>query len=134
MLMTLYRLGVIPSLSRPRVHEDNPYSESLFKTLQYTAGYPKFFSGTTHAMEWMAEFVNWYNTCHLHSGIGYVPPPQRHEGTEAEILAIRNRTFEEAREKHPQRWSRKREIWSAPEKVYLNLAEETRKSLQEKSA
>lgn len=134
MLMTLYRLGVIPSFSRPRVHDDNPYSESLFKTLKYTAGYPNCFSDSSHAREWMAEFVHGYNTRHLHSGIGYVTPQQRHEGTAAEILAIRNRTFEEAREKHPERWSRKRKIWSAPETVFLNPSEETRKSLQEKSA
>ncbi|MGH9439914.1 MAG: IS3 family transposase, partial [Terriglobia bacterium] len=79
MLMTLYALGVIPSFSRPRVSDDNPYSEALFKTLKYTAGYPKYFRDLTHAREWMASFVNWYNTEHLHSGIGYVTPQQRHE-------------------------------------------------------
>lgn len=134
MLMTLYRLGVIPSFSRPRVHDDNPYSESLFKTLKYTAGYPKCFSGPSHAREWIAEFVDWYNTRHVHSGIGYVTPQQRHEGTAAQILEKRNRVFEEAWKRHPERWSGKRKIWTAPDKVFLNPSEETRKSLQEKSA
>jgi hypothetical protein len=59
--------------------------------------------GTSHAREWMAEFVNGYNTRHLHSGIGYVTPDQLHDRTAAQILAIRNRTFEEARRKHPER-------------------------------
>ena len=66
MLMTLYNLSVIPSFSRPRVSDDNPYSESLFKTLKYAAGYPKHFQDLSHARQWMAGFVDRYNTAHLH--------------------------------------------------------------------
>lgn len=127
MLMTLYNLGVIPSFSRPRVSDDNPYSESLFKTLKYTAGYPKYFRDLLHAREWMAAFVNWYNTEHLHSGIGYVTPQQRHEGSAALILDARNRTLEEAHRLHPERWSRKPKKWAAPEVVYLNPSFETKR-------
>ena len=126
MLMTLYNLGVIPSFFRPRVSDDNPYSESLFKTLKYTAGYPKYFRDRSHAREWMAGFVNWYNTEHLHSGIGYVTPQQRHEGTATTILDARNRTLEEARRLHPERWSREPKKWTAPEVVYLNPSVETK--------
>ena len=103
MLMTLYNLGVIPSFSRPRVSDDNPYSESLFKTLKYTAGYPKHFRDLAHAREWMAAFVNWYTTEHLHCGIGYVSPQQRHEGNARAILEARKRTLEEAHRPHPER-------------------------------
>jgi transposase InsO family protein len=128
MLMTLYKLGVLPSFSRPRVCDDNPYSESLFKTLKYTTGYPKYFWDVSSAREWMATFVDWYNTQHLHSGIGYVTPQQRHEGSAVEIVAARNRTLEEAYQKHPERWSKKPKKWTAPAVVYLNPSLETRKS------
>ena len=134
MLMTLYRLGVIPSFSRPRVHDDNPYSESLFKTLKYTAGYPKYFLNLEHAREWMARFVDWYNNEHLHSAIGYVTPQQRHTGDSKAILESRNRTFENAYRKHPERWSRKPKRWSAPEIVFLNPTAKTKESQRKKVA
>jgi putative transposase len=134
MLMTLYYLGIIPSFSRPRVHDDNPYSESLFKTLKYTAGYPKYFRNLDQAREWMARFVDWYNNEHLHSGIGYVTPQQRHDGSAQVILEIRNRTFEKANRKHPERWSRKLKLWVAPETVYLNPTFETKELRRKKVA
>ena len=134
MLMTLYNLGVIPSFSRPRVSDDNPYSESLFKTLKYTAGYPKYFRDLSHAREWMAAFLDWYNTEHLHSAIGYVTPQQRHDGTAATILEARNRTLEQAYRLNPQRWSRKRKQWTAPDLVYLNPSLENKRSARESAA
>ena len=126
MLMTLYLLSVIPSFSRPRVHDDNPYSESLFKTLKYTAGYPKYFRDLDHARQWMGAFVDWYNTRHLHSAIGYVTPQQRHDGTAQALLDTRNRTLAAAHHRHPERWSRAPALWSSPEVVYLNPTAETR--------
>jgi len=128
MLMTLYNLGVIPSFSRPRVSDDNPYSESLFKTLKYTAGYPRYFRDLTHAREWMATFIDWYNTRHLHSGIGYVTPQQRHEGTAKAILEARNRTVGQAYQRHPERWSRRPKKWTSPDTVYLNPTPERKLS------
>lgn len=74
MLMTFYRLEVMPSFSRPRVSDDNPYSESLFKTMKYHVEYPQNFADIGTAHSWLAGFVDWYNTQHRHSGIGYVPP------------------------------------------------------------
>jgi putative transposase len=133
-LMTLYHLGVIPSFSRPRVSDDNPYSESLFKTLKYTVGYPKHFKDLTHAREWMASFIDWYNTKHLHSSIGYVTPQQRHDGSDMRILESRNRTIEAAYKKHPERWSKLPKRWKAPSIVYLNPTAETRKSIRENTA
>ena len=131
MLMTLYLLGVIPSFSRPRVHDDNPYSESLFKTLKYTVGYPKYFRDLNHARQWMSGFVDWYNTAHLHSGIGYVTPQQRHDGTAQTILDARNRTLAAAYARHPERWNKPPKRWSAPATVYLNPTVETRTLLDE---
>jgi len=79
MLATLQRLGIFPSFSRPSVSDDNPYSESLFKTLKYCPQYPsKPFSSTDAANGWVEEFVHWYNEVNLHSGIKFVTPSSRH--------------------------------------------------------
>jgi transposase InsO family protein len=92
MLATLQRLGVVPSFSRPSVSDDNPYSESLFRTLKYTPAYPgKPFQSLSAAREWVHRFVQWYNEEHRHSAIGYVTPGQRHRGEEVTILADRER-------------------------------------------
>lgn len=119
MLMKLYDLGVTTSFSRPRVSEDNPYSESLFKTLKYRPSYPGRFDSIASAKEWVANFVNWYNYEHRHSGIGYVTPHQRHTGADKGIFKQRNLTYENAKNSCPQRWSGSRKEWSYTEKVRL---------------
>jgi len=134
MIMTLYTLGVLPSFSRPRVSNDNPYIESLFKTLKYTAGYPGQFKDIFHARAWMADFVNWYNTEHRHSAIGYVTPAQRKSGEHKEILKTRNKTMEQARQLHPERWGKRVRIWNATEEIFLNPNAETKERLNQKSA
>jgi len=89
---TLEKLGVIPSYSRPHVSDDNPFSESLFRTMKYRPEYPtKAFLSQEAAEEWVAGFVRWYNTQHLHSAIRFVTPEQRHEGLDEEILNNRRR-------------------------------------------
>jgi len=128
MIMMLYWLGIIPSFSRPRVSDDNAYSESLFKTLKYTAGFPKFFSGLEHARSWMADFVNWYNDKHRHSGIGYITPKQRHSGEGKIIMKKRNAALLKAFSSKPERWSRKPALWDETETVYLNLSKEPREA------
>jgi len=75
---TLEKLGVRESFSRPRVSNDNAYSESLFKTLKSNILYPERFNTIEDAKKWVASFVDWYNNKHLHSRIGYVTPMQRH--------------------------------------------------------
>ena len=134
MIMTLYNLGVIPSFSRPRVSNDSPYIESLFKTLKYTAGYPGQFKNIEHARVWMADFVNWYNTKHRHSAIGYVTPVQRRSGEYKEIFKVRNLTMEHARRMHPERWGNRTRIWKANEEIYLNPSDETKERLSQMSA
>lgn len=126
MLATLYSLGITPSFSRPRVSDDNPYSESLFKTLKYTAGYPKFFSTLQDARMWTADFVDWYNITHKHSGIGFITPEQRHTGAGEKILSKRNVLLLEAYAKHPERWSSSVKKWDYQKIVYLNPAVETK--------
>lgn len=121
MLATLQRLGVVPSFSRPRVSDDNPYSESLFKTMKYCPAYPsKPFSSIEEAQSWVNEFVDWYNNEHLHSGIKFVTPSSHHEGRDEEILEKRKQVYEKAKRNNPSRWSRETRNWDRIEKVYLN--------------
>lgn len=124
MLEKLYELGVTASFSRPRVSEDNPFSESLFRTLKYRPGYPKAFATMHSARCWIADFVNWYNNVHRHSGIGYVTPAQRHSGIDRPILEKRRATFEAARERHPERWSRNTKSWKYIDNVKLGRKKE----------
>ncbi len=129
LLATLERLGVAPSFSRPRVSDDNPYSESLFKTLKYRPSYPdSAFSGIEQAREWVSRFVKWYNTEHLHSAIRFVTPRSRHLGLDKAILQKRSAVYEQAKHKHPRRWSGSTRNWSPIAEVYLNPKKETMKS------
>lgn len=134
MLMTLHKMGVIPSFSRPRVSNDNAFIESFFKTLKYTTGYPKCFTSLQHAREWFADFINWYNTEHRHSGIGYITPHQKRTGEGARIMKTRNETLQAAKEKHPERWSQPPKVWSHGEVVILNKQANKKQDSQESVA
>ncbi|MEW7983321.1 MAG: integrase core domain-containing protein, partial [Candidatus Sedimenticola endophacoides] len=121
MLATLQRLGVVPSFSRPSVSNDNPYSESLFGTMKYTPAFPsKPFESIDAAREWVHEFVHWYNEEHRHSGIKFVTPTQRHNGTDQSVLSNRAAVYEAARRKNPERWSRNTRNWQPVGEVWLN--------------
>jgi transposase InsO family protein len=75
----LEELGVLRSFSRPRVSNDNPFSESLFRTVKYRPNYPRRpFTSAKEACAWVAAFVCWYNDQDRHSGIRFVTPSQRH--------------------------------------------------------
>ncbi len=121
LLATLERLGVVPSFSRPSVSDDNPYSESLFKTLKYRPSYPDgAFGGLDEAKQWVGRFVQWYNTEHLHSTIRFVTPGSRHLGLDKAILDKRSVVYENAKRLNPLRWSRHTRNWSAITEVHLN--------------
>jgi len=121
MLATLQRLGIVPSFSRPRVSDDNPFSESLFRTMKYRPAYPsRPFSTIEEARDWVAAFVTWYNTEHLHSAIRFVTPDDRYFGREREVLARRSQTYEQALRRHPERWSGPTRNWEPVGPVYLN--------------
>ena len=91
MLATMQKLGVVPSFSRPSVSNDNPFSESLFKTLKYVPSYPKQpFGSVEQAREWVKDFVRWYNFDHQHSTLKFVTPAQRHSGKDKNILEKRH--------------------------------------------
>jgi putative transposase len=99
-----YRLGIVPCFSRPRVSDDNPFIESFFKTLKYSCGYPRNFIGLDHARKWFANFIDWYNTKHMHSGLEYVTPSQKRTGQHHAIFSNRNEVILQAKLKHPNRW------------------------------
>lgn len=121
MLVTMQWLGVVPSFSRPSVSNDNPFSESMFRTLKYCPQYPsKPFENLEAAREWVRTFGLWYNTEHLHSGINFVTPESKHKGEDIEILKSRNIIYINARDKNPNRWSRETRDWSPIECVKLN--------------
>jgi putative transposase len=121
MLATLQWLGVIPSFSRPRVSNDNPFSEALFRTLKYRPEYPcTTFDTLEQARAWVARFVRWYNTEHHHSALRFVTPDDRHFGREEAILARRRRVYEQARRRRPERWSGELRNWTPVGAVYLN--------------
>jgi putative transposase len=121
LLATLDRLGISPSYSRPGVSNDNPYSESLFRTLKYRPSYPyKGFSNMEDARKWCMEFTLWYNNEHRHKNLNYVTPSQRHNGEAESILAKRKQVYEEAKKKNPLRWSGNTRDCSLDEGVWLN--------------
>lgn len=134
MLATLRELGVAPSFSRPAVSDDNPYSESLFRTLKYRPQYPrKPFKSLSHARAWVAQFVRWYNTEHRHGAIRFVTPQQRHDGADAALLARRRAIYEAARTHHPNRWSGALRNWTRIDVVHLNPQREKKISTQQQT-
>jgi len=135
MLATLRELGVVPSFSRPAVSDDNPYSESLFRTLKYRPQYPrKPFKNLCDARAWVARFVNWYNTEHRHSAIRFVTPEQRHCGADTALLTRRRAVYEAARARHPNRWSGAVRNWTRIDVVHLNPERKEGSSAQQKTS
>ena len=129
MLSTLQRLGVAASFSRPQVSDDNPYSESLFKTMKYRPEYPERpFDGIEDARSWVARFADWYNLEHRHSAIRFVTPQQRHDGTDLALLDKRKRLYKAARRRRPERWSGSCRDWSPIETVELNPGRSARRT------
>ncbi len=123
-------LQIKRSYSRPRVSDDNPYSESLFRTAKYRPEYPsKPFGSLEEARAWAERFVSWYNFEHRHSQIGYVTPDQRHRGEDVELLECRKALYETARANRPERWSRHTRRWDRPTEVALNPSDQTRERL-----
>jgi len=117
----LYDLGIIASHSRPRVSNDNPYSEALFRTLKYCPQWPSDgFKLIDNARQWMNDFTHWYNKIHRHSKIKFVTPAERHQGLDPEILLQRDRLYRAAKLEKPSRWSGRTRNWSPIGAVALN--------------
>ena len=117
----LEELGVLRSFSRPRVSNDNPYSEALFRTAKYRPDYPsRPFTSKEEACQWVVAFVDWYVHEHRHSAIRFVTPQQRHSGQAPGICKQRTEVYELARLRHPRRWSRSIRCWQQPTVVWIN--------------
>lgn len=117
----LGKLGVEQSFSRPYTSDDNPYSESHFKTFKYRAEFPDRFGCYEDALGHTRCFVPWYNDEHYHSGLCWLTPTAVHYGHAAEILGRRHQTLMAAYEKHPNRFlNGPPELKSLPEKVWIN--------------
>ena len=115
--LLLADLCVTRSLSRPHVSNDNPFSESHFKTLKYCPEFPDRFASEQHARSFSEGFFSWYNREHRHSGIALLTPETVHYGRADEVLAARRLVLEEVYRKHPERF-----VHKPPEPLQLPAA------------
>lgn len=114
-------LGVSKTHSRPHVSNDNPFSESAFKTLKYRPGYPARFGSIEDARSFCRGFFAWYNTEHRHSGIAMVTPDNVHYNSHQEVLAARSSTLTQAYQNHPERFVKGIPIVQpVPQNVWIN--------------
>jgi putative transposase len=105
--LLLADLGVVKTHSRPHVSDDNPYSESQFRTLKYRPGFPDRFGSIEDARGFCQSFFRWYNQEHHHSGLGLMTPTMVHHGQAAAILTQRQVVLDVAYSAHPERFVRK---------------------------
>lgn len=105
--MLLADLGVTKTHSRPRVSNDNPNSESQFKTMKYCPDFPDFFGSKEDTRAWVRPFFDWYNNEHYHSSLGLLTPATVHYGQAAALLEKRQRVLDAAYAAHPERFVKK---------------------------
>ncbi|MCP5117151.1 MAG: transposase family protein, partial [bacterium] len=119
--LKLADLGVTKSHSRPYVSNDNPFSESQFKTLKYRPEFPDRFGSMEDARAHCQGFFHWYNCQHHHSGIAMLTPHMVHYGLAADALDSRQRVLTEAFHRHPERFVGKPpRPASLPDAVWIN--------------
>jgi len=122
-------LGVDASHSRPRVSNDNPFSEAQFKTLKYQPDFPERFGGYEHTLSYCRAFFPWYNDEHRHSGIAMLTPADVDYGRAADILAERQRVLDAAYAAHPERFVKgPPTVRSLPDAVWINPPEDKTRS------
>ena len=114
-------LEVTRSHSRPRVSNDNPFSEAAFKTLKYAPVFPEAFGSLADARAFCEAFFGYYNHEHRHSGIGLHTPASVHHGTASEIRAYRQATLDAAHATHPHRFGNRRpQAPKLPKAAWIN--------------
>ncbi len=119
--LLLADLGVTKTHSRPHVSNDNPYSESHFKTFKFRPDFPKRFGSLEHARGFCGDFFPWYNCEHHHSGLAMLTPHDVHHGLIDERLALRNAALRTAYELHPERFPNgPPEAKRPPDRVWIN--------------
>jgi putative transposase len=119
--MLLSDLGITKSLNRPHVSNDNPYSESQFKTLKYRPNYPERFGCLEDARVFCETFFDWYNNEHYHSGIALMTPSDVHYGLAEECNQRRQLVLSEAFERTPERFVKgSPKVQNLPKEVWIN--------------
>ena len=114
-------LDVTCSHSRPRVSNDNPFSESQFKTQKYQPDYPGRFNDVSHARRWCENYFGWYNVEHHHSGLAGFTPQQVFTGCYHEVARQKQRALDDRYERHPERFVHGRPTVAMPsETVAIN--------------
>lgn len=117
----LAALGVVKSHSRPQVSNDNPFSESQFKTLKYRPEFPQRFASYNHGLTFCREFFPWYNQEHRHWGLGLLTPATVHSGHSDQALAARQKTLSAAYAATPERFVRREpRPLRLPDTVWIN--------------
>jgi putative transposase len=130
--MLLADLGVTKSHSRPHVPDDNPYSESQFKTLKHHPAFPDRFGCIQDARSFCQGFFDWYNAEHYHSGIALLTPADVHSGRAEQIITARAQVLEGAYAAHPERFVRKPPTPPRlPEAVWINKPIDPREAPQQ---
>ena len=125
----LATLGVVKSHNRPHVSNDNPFSESQFKTLKYRPEFPDRFASFEEAQDFCRQFFPWYNEEHYHSGLGLLTPATVHFGRVSEVLAVRRKALLAAYHAHPERFVRQAPRPTAPPtEVWINPPPSTPKN------
>lgn len=122
--LLLADLGVTRSLSRPHVSNDNPFSESQFKTLKHSPRFPERFASLAHARAFIDGFFDNYNEHHRHSGIGYHTPADVHAGRHHQIRADRQRVLDQAYATSPHRFRRRPTAPKIPDITWINQPDE----------
>lgn len=113
------------SFSRPRVSNDNPFSESLFKTLKYDLAHPDRFDSIEHAREWTAEFLHRYATEHHHTGLGRYTPEQVYTRRAKNVRRARQRRLNRIAAAHPERFRRPPKAPPLPKVTGINHLSQT---------
>ena len=118
-------LGILQSHSRPQVSNDNPYSESQFKTLKQSPRFPKRFPNIESTRTFVDEFMDYYNNTHRHSGIGYHTPIDVHTGHAQHVRQQRQQTLNHAYQTNPHRFPRPPQAPKIPAITWINKPQET---------
>lgn len=115
-------LGASQSLSRPRTSDDNPFSESHFKTIKYHGTFPDHFEGVEHAISHFEQFLTWYNNEHMHGGLNQHTPASVHFGWVEDVVTKRQAVLDAAYKENPKRFPNGRPIVKRnPAVVGINL-------------
>ena len=129
--MFLSDLGVTKTHTRPYTSNDNPFSESQFKTMKYRPEFPNRFGCIEDARGFCGEFFNWYNREHHHSGIALLTPEMVHYGLAELVSWARLKTLQLAYRQHPERFVRKLpEPPKLPDAVWINPPATVSKTLK----